>query len=285
MTDLLAEYYALFHLRAFLQTRYEDQGTFNPISPRDWAAAVLGEHRPDLPSIPLTRTDLSAFCTSNADVLDCFLAVMAWGRQDAGKRGQARALNVWQRSQSGIRDRLEILRSEKPDRVAAFNLFSGSNEVSDLGVAYFTKLLYFFAPRTTQGADRYILDKWTARSVNLLAKKRLIHMSKAGDAVTRHNNAAIYDAYCTELEVLAAILNLHHLDAPLRAEDIELMLFASGGPGAAVRPWRHHVRVHWKTNAPSHRFSRDLVLTRARAVRELLRVESHNYLESECFSA
>ncbi|MGX9695255.1 hypothetical protein [Achromobacter anxifer] len=262
-----------------MQTRYEDQGTYNPVSPRSWSLDVLGEARPELPSTPLTRAALRSYCTSEADVLDCYLAVMAWGGQNAGPTGRARTLNTWRHGQALIRDRLETLRRERPNRTDAFGLFCGRNRVPGLGVAFFTKLLYFFAPQSAAGADRYILDQWTAKSVNLLAGKRVISMSRAdakrktSECVTRFNTPAVYEAYCTELETLAVILNCSHADTPLRVEDIELMLFSSAGPGTAMRPWRQHVRSEWTKAVFEGRFRRDLVLDRARSLRTLLNAE------------
>lgn len=279
MTAALAQHYSPRHLQAFMRTRYEDQGAYNPVSPRHWAFDVLGETRLDLPSTSLTRAALRTYCTSDADVLDCYLAVMAWGGQNAGVAGRARTLKTWRHGQALIRDRLEALRSERPNRADAFSLFSGRNRVPGLGVAFFTKLLYFFAPQSAAGADRYILDQWTAKSVILLAGRRVISISradakrKASECVTRLNTPAIYEAYCTELEALAVIPNHSHADAPLRVEDIELMLFSSAGPGTAMRPWRQHVRGEWTNAVADVRFSRDLVLDRARSLRTLLNAE------------
>lgn len=275
MIDVLADNYVRLHLRSFMQTRYEDQGAFNPVSPRDWAFDVLGEWQPQLPATPMTRTALRSFCTSDADVLDCYLAVMAWGRQDAARAGRVRALNTWRRNQVAIRQHLEILRRERLNRAEAFSLFCGHGRIPGLGVAFFTKLLYFFAPPSPAGADRYILDQWTAKSLNLLAGKPVIHMCRSG-AVTRRNTSEIYEAYCIELEALTALLNALHDDAPLRAEDVELMLFSSGGRGKPQRPWRQHVLTNWGKDATRERFSRRLTMDRARGLRELMNAMPHD---------
>lgn len=275
MTDALAKRFSPVHLTVLMQTKYEDQGAYSAISARDWASDILRERRPWLPSTPSTRENLRAYCTSDADVLDCYLAVMAWGRQDARPGGRKQARYTWCEHKELIRDRLETLRSKQSNRTEAFGLFSGDNWVPGLGVAFFTKLLYFFAPQSTAGADRYILDRWTAISVNLLAGRRVINLSPANakdkppNYVTRLNTPAIYEAYCTELEALAVILNHRHSDAPLRVEDIELMLFSSAGSGQ----WRQYVLRKWKECAPALPFSKNKVLDRACSLRTLLNSE------------
>lgn len=72
---------------------------------------------------------------------------------------------------------LNLLRTGGLSRCEAYRLFLGTGAIPGIGPAFFTKLIYFFSPTP----DFYILDQWTAKSVNLLTGNWVVKMS--GDTV------------------------------------------------------------------------------------------------------
>jgi hypothetical protein len=102
-----------------------------------------------------------------------------------------------------------------------------------MGPAYFTKLIFFLDPKH----DGYIMDKWTATSVNLLWNPWLIKLS-AEYYVTDRNTEIEYEKFCQVIERIATELNL----SPVIVEE---RLFSSGGRKS--HPWRRHVKDYRAT--------------------------------------
>jgi hypothetical protein len=105
-----------------------------------------------------------------------------------------------------------------------------------MGPAYFTKLIYFL--RASQ--DGYIMDQWTARSINLLRTpdQRLVrmHIHAKGQAVSSHNDAHAYEEFCRSLEELSDALFGSRL--PVDVDRAERQIFSRGhGRGA----WRKYL--------------------------------------------
>ena len=97
--------------------------------------------------------------------------------------------------------RLMALRNGRLTRCQAYNLFSGTGAVKGLGPAFMTKLLYFFSPLP----NNYIMDQWTAKSVNLLTGNWVVRMTPGG-SVHNQNKCGNYQAYCDELDSMAKLI-------------------------------------------------------------------------------
>jgi hypothetical protein len=162
---------------------------------------------------PMDRGRLFKFCAqSDAEAEDIFLAVCAWGgmRVNNGKRAWPCA--------SDWGPVINKLRTDCADRREAYQLFSclrDENNLPGVGPAYFTKLIFFVRPSLCG----YIMDQWTARSINLLYGKtiRLTH----GQSVAE-NDPEIYEDFCRKIENVA-----ERLRRP--PEEAERALFSSGG--------------------------------------------------------
>ncbi len=155
---------------------------------------------------------------------------MAWGGQGAGKSKRF-AAEAW-RSREQIAEHLTKLRAGNLSRTKAYELFLDDGNIRGLGPAYFTKLLYFFSPT----CDFYIMDQWTAKSVNLLNSRHIVLMS--GHAVSGLNTGANYVNYCNEVETIAGLLA-----GGISGEDAEEMLMSKGG--RKPWQWRAHLRASW----------------------------------------
>ncbi len=137
------------------------------------------------------------------------------------------------------------------DAYHAFHELHLQDKLAGMGPAYYTKLIFFLEP-THSG---YIMDQWTARSMNLLrnedaSKIRLLPVFKgrpAGDAAhglnyyvdPKRNSVNIYKAFCDDLEQLA-----NELGIP--ASSTEVLLFSNGDKGKKKdrSRWREYVLEH-----------------------------------------
>ena len=183
-----------------------------------------------LPTVPLNRADVRAICQdSDKLALVGYACAMAWGGQGSGPGGSKSVATAWA-DRAKLADQLTRLRVGGLSRSRAYDLFCGAGEVKGLGPSYFTKLLYFFSP----ALDFYIMDQWTAKSINLLTG---VHVVRVYDSSpTRENKGGNYQAFCEEVDHLAALLGQ-------TGDQIEQRLFSDGGRRRA--PWRAHVHAHY----------------------------------------
>lgn len=124
--------------------------------------------------------------------------------------------------------------AERSNRALAYDGMSrtiASNEISGIAPAFFTKLIFFAAPKL----NGYIMDQWTARSVNLVCQEPFIGITKNGWVEPR-NTPEIYEKFCHTVEQLT-------LDCGFgSAEETEMRLFGTGGRAKKACTWRKHVR-------------------------------------------
>ena len=236
--------YQIPHWNVFAAIAHAPAGPIGYI-PATWVAnrglaGVRGGTIP-LPTHRLDRAAVRAICQNPANpVLFGYACAMAWGSQGARPGGANHVAAAWN-ANAAIANRLSALRAGGLPRCAAYNLFLGAGAVPGLGPAYFTKLLYFFSP----DPDFYIMDQWTGKSMNLLTGKRIVRMS--GVAVSNLNTCGSYQAYCEEIDAMAAMLGV-------MGDQIEEMMMSKGGRHPC--PWRAHVRANWPHNAPTARYNR-----------------------------
>jgi len=214
------------HWDAFVAIPHQAQGAVGN-APAKWAKSCGLDAVPDaalLSGQPLTRQQVRDICTVSArPVLFGFVCAMAWGGQ-----GKSNAVRAW-KSRVPLQNNLERLRAGGLTRARAFDLFTGKNWILGLGPAYFSKLLYFFSPAPMN----YIMDQWTARSVNLITGRKVVPM--AGDYVSGYSTGEHYQAFCEEIDAMAAALGC-------AGQDIEGRLFSQGG--RKPWPWRAFVKRH-----------------------------------------
>lgn len=214
------------HWNAFKDIPYQPQDAVGT-APATWATKCGFEDVPDsalLPEQPLTRRQVRDICTDPArHVLFGFICAMAWGEQ------QKRHARLSWGARVPLQNDLERLREGGLTRAQAFELFAGKNWIPGLGPAYFTKLLYFFSLAPTN----YIMDQWTARSVNLITGRKVALM--AGDYVSGYSTGEHYQAFCEEIDAMAAALGCS-------GQDIEERLFSQGWH--KPWPWRAYVKRH-----------------------------------------
>jgi hypothetical protein len=156
------------------------------------------------------------------DALTVYAVAMAWGAQNL------KHFNL-SKGHGNLRILIDELRSTTEDREADFHRAKDLlGDVPGIGISYFTKLLYLCRPL----ADAYILDQWTAKSLDILLQDTPVELSTWGGPVvwtTREN----YGKYCTALEEIASLLG-----EGWTGESVETALFDHRGG-----EWRNHVRA------------------------------------------
>ena len=247
------------HWNQFVDAGYQPQGPVGDV-PAQWANG-LPQAPADLPEVQLTRQEVQKFCRdANTDALALFgyVCAIAWGGQNdrftrSGKPGH-KTLS-WS-NRNVIVPKLLALRAGGLSHCQAYALFSGQNHVAGLGPAFFTKLIYFFSPARPRGQTGfYIMDQWTAKSINLLTQQPVVRLARIKHTSPQHSNkCGNYEAFCREIEHIAAVLELNNPDG---GDVVEQRLMSEGGH--QPQPWREHVRKSWPRHAPEVRYNRHFI--------------------------
>lgn len=203
---------------------------------RNFVAHETHSHILDqLPAERVSRGSLKAFCQNPDGCSEArFCAIMAWGgmRTDHARR-------AWSSHQRWT-SVLDGLRSPAMSRGAAYHTLKESRIKGDLpGLrpAFFTKLLFFIRPLN----DAYIMDQWTAKSVNLLFGHEVVLINRDG-FISDDNSPDHYESFCKCIEKAAEAVSAK-IGETVSGEKMEEIMMSKGGrpPGE----WRLHVKTHW----------------------------------------
>lgn len=203
--------------------------------PSDWTSwinanggAVDADIANHLPNKRLNRKDLIEFINDKQKPTEaCAISTVAWGGM---KRTHGAMLLAKKNHWLPI---CEKLRAGEINRSRAYCLFMKLREdahLNGMGPAYFTKLIFFLHP----DHDGYIMDQWTASSINILFEPRLVNLTRT-HYVTDNNTPEIYENFCSIIENLADKIGLS-------ADQVEEKLFSRGGQN--IHPWRKYVRYN-----------------------------------------
>lgn len=230
------------HLRKLRECR----SAFNPADevaggvPASWFSAIRSGDF-GLPEKPCKRADLFDLVNSQPNIELVAAAIFAWGGM---QRHHARRLfekNAWLEAATGIRE-------GRYSRGEAYDLFAdlrSREELPGMGPAYFTKLIFFLMPRTSAVPVGYIMDQWTACSINVLLDRPDAILTDASYSwsgpekfgsqyvVSDHNSGMHYENFCHAVEALS-------LELDLAPDATELLLLSEGGRNPY--PWRQYVK-------------------------------------------
>ncbi|MES2894995.1 MAG: hypothetical protein V4759_03115 [Pseudomonadota bacterium] len=209
-------------------SRVEPQGAIGRV-PREWAnhiEAGLGD-RFALDDRRVDRARLFTLADEGAPER-FFLSVMAWGGMKVGHGISAwAAQNQWQKP-------LAVALAGGESRADIFKRFAAA-PVAGMPAAYFTKLIHF-ASRPEALPVGYIMDQWTAKSVNLICRREVVALDAAGYVLPRNDHHA-YEAFCRVVDAIGDALQV----AGAHAEE---RLYSRGGKRPA--DWRAHVKAKWR---------------------------------------
>jgi len=204
-----------------------------PDSERDICIARFDEKKVD-------RCDVRKFVRrSDVNTLEKVLFVMAWGGMHI--HNAKSALKSYSTCWEMIANKMLESNICKDEAYKQFHNLVKSKKLKNMGAAYFTKLIYFLE----SNHNGYIMDQWTARSMNLLRKcpDNQIHLTSNGRShngryrkfrVSNNNDCAVYSEFCKDLEHLAEVL----CKTP---EETEILLFSNGGRLPDLGCWRRYV--------------------------------------------
>ena len=242
-------------LKECIRTENVDEWGAN-MSPRKFVNGVLGNgsdanlpnlngevNKENFPEKRVYRSDVVDFVRrGDTTNLEKVLFVLAWGGR--GTRYGKLALKSYHNGWHTIVDQML---NGKICRYKAYNQFNclvKSGKLKGMGPAFFTKLIFFLEPNH----NGYIMDQWTARSMNLLRcdDNREIHLRRAGTRKNNNreyklfwvdpikNNSAVYTDFCDDLECLARLLSKE-------PEETEKIIFSRGGRWNNLGCWRRYV--------------------------------------------
>ena len=197
-----------------------------------------------LPTSQLKRSEV--FCLNSDGSINTATvcaAIMAWGGMN--QRFSKKFFSIAHEGWLAVAD---DIRKGQLDRKAAYNAFLAlrdSGKLYGVGPAYFTKIIYFLTPRSSETQDHaYIMDQWAGCSINLLVCDELVKMDvtrrwrKDADEpdysyrVSDANTGVGYEKFCVAADALRMHFNLTH-------DQVDRLMIANGGKNKSS--WRKYV--------------------------------------------
>ena len=232
-------------LSVFLEAK-EDTNRWESINAKQWASYFW----PDASALDIINGHFTRDDLLNADLTDQWsdelycMAILAWGGKN---RDHAKLLfdkkHHWLPIVQNIRKGKITTRQEA---YAELKRLQSKGQLPGTGPAFYTKWICFLNPYL----NGYIMDQWTAKSVNILSGEIQIKLSANG-AVLNSNRPEQYEWYCRIIEALADRIKRSPLDT-------EEALFSYGGYQKGI--WRTYVLQVWnkerakKSDLPNQKY-------------------------------
>jgi len=187
-----------------------------------------------------SRADVFNFVNNpRNDDLTCAFLIFAWGGMSYRN---ARLLLA---NPKPMINNIELIRGSdiyRDDAYHEFYVYHQAKIVKGLGPAFYTKLLYFLGKKNNWSA--YIMDQWTALSVNyifaddIVKMNKIKHSNKVIYTVSGENDYKIYSKFNHAVEKIAKELNELDRNLLVTPDEAEIMIFSEGrGKGL----WRSHL--------------------------------------------
>lgn len=204
------------------------------ISLKEWYKRVFDKENNSLYDKPLDRKYLKEICRADSGKTnsECLMSIMAWGYTNP-RNDTHNAKSLFENPESvEIVERIigELRRGEIWYLHAYEKFYKAKNgelnKIKGLGVAFFTKLIFFCDPKH----EGYIMDQFASKSVNLLMDTEIVLITKEG-YVKKENTADNYEKFCDTIKSLASRLDW-------KPDEVELALYSDGG-------WRKYVEFEY----------------------------------------
>lgn len=177
-------------------------------------------------NIKFTRSELfSNLIRYKLNNKELSYAILSWGSMNRNHGIKLFKEIEWLNLVGEIRNKIICSREEAYNR---FYLLRKEQKLPFMGPAYFTKLICFINPKL----NGYIMDQWTAKSVNLICDEEIVRLTSAGFVDPINNDMNNYKLFCEIIDDLANYLNLGGID-------VEESLFSNGGKYKGT--WRQFV--------------------------------------------
>ncbi len=217
----------------FLQSFIKSVGDFKKwtgINALNWAKYIDSSFSNELLNKKLTRMDLlSSDFVNSLDDRELSCAILSWGGMNREHGSSLFTESEWL-------DLVREIRSSqiqnREDAYKKFFLLKKQNKLPGMGPAYYTKLICFLNPKL----NGYIMDQWTAKSVNLLCNKEIVKLTPTGFVDPLKNDMIVYQTFCEVIDQLS-------IDLQMIGLDVEESMFSSGGKRKGQ--WRQVVVENW----------------------------------------
>jgi hypothetical protein len=217
----------------FLQSFIKSVGDFKKwtgINALNWAKYIDSSFSNELLNKKLTRMDLlSSDFVNSLDDRELSCAIFSWGGMNREHGSSLFTESEWL-------DLVREIRSSqiqnREDAYKKFFLLKKQNKLPGMGPAYYTKLICFLNPKL----NGYIMDQWTAKSVNLLCNKEIVKLTPTGFVDPLKNDMIVYQTFCEVIDQLS-------IDLQMIGLDVEESMFSSGGKRKGQ--WRQVVVENW----------------------------------------
>lgn len=210
------------HLDVFKNSLAET-GTWRGQNAKDWYS-YISDDVSDLLDHTFVRHDfLNKNSTNKLSDREFSIAILSWGGM---RRMHGLALfnhKDWPQLVARIRHG----RVCRKDAYEAFKSLRSQRRLTGMGPAYYTKLICFL----NRDLNGYIMDQWSAKSINLLLNRSLVALTPSG-MVSDSNSADTYEEFCQCIESLSKNISKN----PLETEEA---LFSFGGRRKGM--WRKYV--------------------------------------------
>lgn len=233
------------HLKKLQQCRSRFYPDEEPAAgnPAEWLKYVSADRDcSSLPAKKCRRVDVFQYVGQGTPADLACAAILAWGGMHRQHGKKLFATTEWLE----VAERIRVGELNRSQAYDAFAELRRRGEAPGMGPAYFTKLIFFLAPQTSGSPARgYIMDQWTACSINLLLGAPAAVLTdcsyswnKRGEleaqyTVSNCNDGARYERFCAAVEELAGLLSLSPLET-------ELLLLSEGGKQPLM--WRSYVK-------------------------------------------
>jgi len=223
-------------------------------SPAEWlgqATNLEGMVDREALSQGVNRATLIAMRDTDIGTLDLCIAILAWGGMHRGNRDHLlrRDVSPWVTVADETRNG-DLTREQAFDKFVSLN---HDGKLVGMRSAYFTKLIYFLMPRSSNNPVGnpvgYIMDQWLGCSINLLFGEGTVMMDswiawanskrgpvqQASSQVSKLNTGKHYERFCQAVELIA-----DRMGEGWTPDQAELALLGRGGHDPS--DWRAYVK-------------------------------------------
>ena len=201
--------------------------------------------------------DLKKYCKSDNATIRKLISIMAWGGMKEHQfmmcmtgthlfkcklDDKYKAKNTTEiKAYDGlykICESMDYISKTKLSRANIYDIFASLN-LFQCGPAYFTKLMFF---SSFQENSCFIMDQWTARSINLLIDDQYISMRNSQNPSPSKigNNGKRYDRFCKIIEDLSYKISKIKEPIEITPSEVEQLIFSRGGNMNKLE-WRKYV--------------------------------------------
>jgi len=244
------------HLNALLGTltNFQNQGPFghnptkflNGIINRIGVAKTsqsLIQIQNTIPNHILSRNQVFAICNNNQFTIAYkVICVFAWGAMRQAPGVSDLFFSNWAKYEIELDQIIQNFRNNNYSRSWTYEKLKRMN-MEGCRPAYYTKLLFYFGNGNT-----YIMDQWTAKSIELLwdtSDRIEIKFDTQRKYVHANNHSGLYEEFCNRIETLTLIVN-NQLNSNYTPTQIEERIFSNGANmGQVLGAWRAYVQVNW----------------------------------------